>query len=247
MRYCRRLLQTDIFPQKLSRRSRMVILAPSSLKAWMSTGTSSLAQRNVLATARSSPKFGSVTSTPSISSWCALNKSAHLWASTNDSTAPNRLASTGSVTALIPSSSSTRKMSRRPDSHKCAGKNPRFPIMMPSVVTAKLLLLLGRGGNLFGRFENVAGGQNNAGEIVRLEIEHAATAAAFAFHGAHDENAQRFAIEREGGSAHRGRGHRGIGNVKKSRPLHDGGNAFDRRGISSSGGIAETIQRDDLV
>ena len=41
--------------------------AASSAKAWTSTGTFRFAKRSVLATPRSSPKFGSVTSTPSIS------------------------------------------------------------------------------------------------------------------------------------------------------------------------------------
>ena len=50
-------------------------------------------------------------------------------------TLPNFVASAGKVTALIPSCSRTRRMSRRPDSHKCAGKNPRLPMIMPSVVT----------------------------------------------------------------------------------------------------------------
>src|SRR5579859_3134168 len=43
MPYCLRLLQADIFPQKLSRRCRIVIFAASSGVACISTGTSSRA------------------------------------------------------------------------------------------------------------------------------------------------------------------------------------------------------------
>ena len=102
----------------------------------MSTGTLSPAQRSALATARSSPKLGSVTSTPSISSRWALNRSAHFWASVSDSMAPYLVASTGRVMALMPSDSSTRRISLRPNSHNSAGKKPRFPMMMPKVLTS---------------------------------------------------------------------------------------------------------------
>ena len=66
MPYCIRLLHADIFPQKLSRRSRMVILPGVSGVACTSTGTCRPARRSVSAIARSSPKFGSVTMTPSM-------------------------------------------------------------------------------------------------------------------------------------------------------------------------------------
>ena len=88
MPYWCRLLQTDILPQNESRRSAGVMWAASSEKAWTSTGTSRPDQRMVLAMARSSPKFGRVTRMPSISSRCALNRSAHFWASATLSTLP---------------------------------------------------------------------------------------------------------------------------------------------------------------
>lgn len=93
MPYCFRLLQVDILPQKLSRRSRMVMLPAVSGVAWTSTGTSSAAIRRVSAMARSSPKFGSVTMTPSIESRCFLNSSAQRAASARVSTAPNLVSS----------------------------------------------------------------------------------------------------------------------------------------------------------
>ena len=78
-----------------------------SSKAWTRTGTSRPAHRRVFATARSSPKLGSVTSTPSISSPCFRKQSAYRRASCRLSTAPLRVASSGSSTALMPSRSST--------------------------------------------------------------------------------------------------------------------------------------------
>ena len=66
MPYWLRLLQADILPQKLSRRSRMDIFEAVSGVAWMSTGTLRSAMRRVSAMARSSPKLGRVTMTPSI-------------------------------------------------------------------------------------------------------------------------------------------------------------------------------------
>ena len=71
MPYCFRLLQTDILPQKLSRRKAMVILPASSGVAWISTGTCRSASRSVSARPRSSPKFGSVMMMPSISPACS--------------------------------------------------------------------------------------------------------------------------------------------------------------------------------
>ena len=109
MPYCRRLLQTAIFPQKLSRRSAIVIRAPSSLNAWMRTGTPSSAHRRALAIARSSPKLGSVTTTPSISSRCERKRSAHLRASSRLSIAPYVVAEGSSATVRNFSSSSVRE------------------------------------------------------------------------------------------------------------------------------------------
>ena len=88
MRYWLRLLQADILPQKLSRRSAMVMLPGVSGVACTSTGTFRPARRSVSAMARSSPKLGSVTMMPSISSRCFLKRSAHAGASARDSTAP---------------------------------------------------------------------------------------------------------------------------------------------------------------
>jgi hypothetical protein len=51
------LLHADILPQKLSRRNAMVILVGLSGVACTSTGTLSLARRNLSAMARSSPKI----------------------------------------------------------------------------------------------------------------------------------------------------------------------------------------------
>ena len=88
MPYWRKLLQTLILPQKLSRRWSIVICAGSSGKACTSTGTSRSANLIALATARSSPKLGSVTRMPSIWSRCCLKTSAHKRASASDSMAP---------------------------------------------------------------------------------------------------------------------------------------------------------------
>ena len=101
-----------------------------------STGTFRPDHRMALATPRSSPKFGSVTRMPSILSWFSLNRSAHFCASSADSTAPNLVAVSDRITAPIPRDSRLWRISLRPDSHKWSGKNPRLPIMMPSVVTA---------------------------------------------------------------------------------------------------------------
>ena len=93
MPYWRRLLQADIFPQKLSRRNAIVIFFGSSGVAWMSTGTRRSARRKVSAMARSSPKFGSVTTMPSIRSRFFLKSSAQWRDSSRVSTAPYLLCS----------------------------------------------------------------------------------------------------------------------------------------------------------
>ena len=112
--YCRRLLHADIFPQKLSRREAMVIFLGSSGVAWISTGTCRFARRNVSAMARSSPKFGNVTITPSIRSRFRLNRSAQRRDSSRVSTAPCLLSSGVSATTSIPAAASTRSISSRP-------------------------------------------------------------------------------------------------------------------------------------
>ena len=88
MPYCCRLLHDDILPQKLSRRSAIVILPRASGVAWTSTGTSGRPGAACRPSPRSSPKFGSVTMTPSILSRAARNRSAHCFASSRVSTAP---------------------------------------------------------------------------------------------------------------------------------------------------------------
>ena len=98
----RRLLQADIFPQKLSRRCVIAILPGVSGVACTSTGTFNLESRSVSATARSSPKFGSVTMTPSIKSALDLNNSAQRFASSYVSTAPCLLCSDPSTTTSMP-------------------------------------------------------------------------------------------------------------------------------------------------
>ena len=132
--YCVRLLQADILPQKLSRRCAIPILAGVSGVAWISTGTDSPAQRRVLAMARSSPKFGSVTMTPSISAACFLKRSAHKCASASDSMAPWRVSSGFTTTAWWPAFSSAAIISVRPLWARWPGKNPRLPTMTPNVI-----------------------------------------------------------------------------------------------------------------
>ena len=112
----------------------MDMRAQSSANACTSTGTSRAAHRNVLATARSSPKLGSVTRTPSISSRRDRNKSAQARASVRVSTDPWGVASDDSATARSPPRSSASSMSVRPVEQRCEGKNPRFPTMTPRVV-----------------------------------------------------------------------------------------------------------------
>ena len=88
MPYWRKLLHADIFPQKLSRRCVIAILPGVSGVACTSTGTPKRESRSVSAIARSSPKFGKVTTTPSIAAARDLNSSAQRFASSYVSTAP---------------------------------------------------------------------------------------------------------------------------------------------------------------
>jgi len=81
-------MHTLILPQKLSRRSAMVMFEARSGVACTSTGTRSPEPCNASATPRSSPKLGSVTITPSISCRWRSNSSAHFFASARVSTAP---------------------------------------------------------------------------------------------------------------------------------------------------------------
>src|ERR1039458_7303060 len=94
----------------------------SSGVACTRTGTSSRARRSVSAMARSSPKFGRATMTPSIRSECLRNSAAQRFASSYVSTAPYLLSSTPSVTTSMPASSSTRNISSRPDFARWSGK-----------------------------------------------------------------------------------------------------------------------------
>src|SRR5271169_1040026 len=134
MPYCLRLLHADIFPQKLSRRWRMVILDASSGVACTRTGMSRRAMRNVSAMARSSPKFGSDTITPSSRSWFFWNRAAHRLASSWVSTAPCLLSSGVSTTQSMPAFASAWIISSRPTLANWSGKNPRFPMMTPIVI-----------------------------------------------------------------------------------------------------------------
>ena len=72
------LLQQLIFPQKLSRRVAMVMVSERSGVACTSTGTFKPDRRMASTMPRSSPKLGSVTMMPSISSACFLKSSAQL-------------------------------------------------------------------------------------------------------------------------------------------------------------------------
>ena len=84
--------------------------------------------------ARSSPKFGSVTTIPSICSRCFLNSSAQRAASWRVSTAPNLDSLSSRIIGLIPLAVSAEIMSRRPERARWSGKNPRFPTMTPSTI-----------------------------------------------------------------------------------------------------------------
>ena len=74
MPYCIMLLHADILPQKLSRRVAMVIASERSGVACTSTGTFRPDSRIASTMPRSSPKFGSVTMMPSISSRMLLEE-----------------------------------------------------------------------------------------------------------------------------------------------------------------------------
>src|SRR3981081_3318776 len=132
--YCRKLLQADILPQKLSRRKAIVIFPGSSGVAWISTGTRKSASRNASAMARSSPKFGSVTTMPSIRSRFRLKRSAQRLDSSRVSTAPYLLSSGVSATTSIPAAIKTRSISSRPLLARWSGKKPRFPTIRPIVI-----------------------------------------------------------------------------------------------------------------
>ena len=107
MPYCIRLLQADIFPQKLSRRSEIFMSSVRSGVACTSTGTCSVEWRMASTMPRSSPKFGSVTMMPSISSRCLRKSSAQRRASSGVSTAPNFDCSGVSAMTRTPAFSST--------------------------------------------------------------------------------------------------------------------------------------------
>src|ERR1700730_7882647 len=112
----------------------MVILEASSGVACTSTGISSLASRNVSAIARSSPKLGSDTITPSSRSRLFRNNAAHSLASWCVSTAPCLLSSGPSTTQSMPAFARAWIISSRPTLANWSGKNPRFPIMTPIVI-----------------------------------------------------------------------------------------------------------------
>ena len=89
--------------------------------------------RMALATARSSPKFGSVTTIPSISSAWSRNRCAHLAASSSDSTEPYSVSSGPNATTSNPAACRVAIMSRRPCLQSSLGKKPRFPTIRPTV------------------------------------------------------------------------------------------------------------------
>ena len=131
--YCARLLQADIFPQKLSRRSRMDMCEGVSGVACIRMGTPRFAILRVSAMARSSPKFGSVTTIPSSCSRCFLKTSAQRAASWRVSTAPNLDSLSSRITGRMPLAVRAAIMSCRPERARWSGKKPRFPTMTPSV------------------------------------------------------------------------------------------------------------------
>ena len=104
---CLRLLHADILPQNESRRCWIVIKSTSSGVACTSTGTFSSAQRSALAIGPSSPKLGSVMTTPMMSSRWARKRSAHLRAAAKSSTVPKGESSGERRIGLRPSSSKT--------------------------------------------------------------------------------------------------------------------------------------------
>ena len=142
MPYCLKLLQADILPQKLSRRKAIVIFLGSSGVAWISTGTRRSASRRVSAIARSSPKLGRVTITPSMRSRLRLKRSAHRRDSSRVSTAPYLLSSGVRATTSIPAAVNTRSISSRPLLAKWSGKKPRLPTIRPIVIFLLAMLYL---------------------------------------------------------------------------------------------------------
>ena len=138
---CRRLLQTESLPQKLSRRVCGVILPAASGVACTSTGTPRFASRSASATPRSSPKFGKVTITPSILAALARKSSAQRLASSCVSTAPYLLCSGLSTTASIPARASASMTSSRPVLARTSGKKPRLPTMTPIVILSLPIIL----------------------------------------------------------------------------------------------------------
>ena len=114
MPYCFRLLQHDILPQKLSRRSAMVMRPGVSGVAWTSTGTLSPAMRTASAMARSSPKFGSVTTMPPIESRFFWNRSTQAATSARVVTAPHLESSGDNATTPCPAASMAAIISVRP-------------------------------------------------------------------------------------------------------------------------------------
>ena len=102
MPYCVRLLQADILPQKLSRRSLDGHAARRIGRGLhQHRHVRDPATRSVSAMARSSPKLGSVTMMPSIVSRFFLNRSAHRAASARVSTAPNLVSSGPGATTAV--------------------------------------------------------------------------------------------------------------------------------------------------
>ena len=110
------------------------MFAASSGVACTSTGTSSRANRNVSAIARSSPKFGSETITPSSRSRFFWNNAAQRLASSCVSTAPCLLCSGLMTTQSTPALASARMISSRPVFASWSGKKPRLPTMTPIVI-----------------------------------------------------------------------------------------------------------------
>src|SRR5262245_56003019 len=112
-------------------------------------------------------------------------------------------------------------------------------LMTARSLSLLLLLLLGR--HLLRSLQNILRGNNHRREIIRLETEHSHTTAV-GFYGAHDENSERLAIDREDRGAQRRRSHPARGHIKQAGTFHDCGDAVNRRGVSPAGAVAETIQ-----
>ena len=134
MPYCIMLLQALILPQKLSRRTAMVMLSERSGVAWTRTGTFRPERRMASTMPRSSPKLGNVTMMPSICSACFLKSSAHRCDSAYVSTAPCLDSSGLSTMACAPAASKTAMISSLPVLAKWPGKKPRLPTTIPNVI-----------------------------------------------------------------------------------------------------------------